>query len=254
MNNPLRTAITVEARKLVASNVVRAATLLIIVGIATLTASLAAAANAGNEQILAQLGDLANDDGWDRLIGIAIQITAAAGLLGFGVVMAFVVGREFTDGTISGLFALPITRATIAGAKVIVVLVWTAIVAVCLVAAIVAIGVTAGHGLPDTGTLDHLARLLTLTLLSGALALPAAWAATLGRNLLPGIAVTIMIIASAQIIVVAGAGAWYPPGAPALWAIDPANVNILQLGLVPVTAAIFAAAAVHSWTRLELDR
>ncbi len=136
----------------------------------------------------------------------------------------------------------------------IVVLVWTAIVAICLVAAIVVIGVVAGHGVPETGALDRLARLLTLTLLSGTLALPAAWAATLGRNLLPGIAVTIMIIASAQIIVVAGAGAWYPPGAPALWAIDPANVAILQLGLVPVTAAFFAAATLHSWNRLQLDR
>lgn len=254
MSSQFRTAIAVEAHKLVASRVVRAATLLIVVGIATLTASLAAAAGTGNEQILAQLGDLADEEGWARLIGIAIQITSAAGLLGFGVVMAFVVGREFTDGTINGLFALPVTRATIAAAKLIVVLVWTAVVAICLIGTVVAIGVVTGHGMPNTDDIDRLARLFVLTVMSGALAVPAAWAATLGRSLLPGIAVTIGIIASAQVLVVVGAGAWYPAVAPALWAIDPTSVTIAQLGLVLVVATIFSVVTVHSWTRLQLDR
>jgi len=254
MTIQIRTAIAVEARKLVASRVVQASTVLIVVGIATLTGSLAAAASAGNEQILAQLGDLADEDGWDRLVGIAIQITSAAGLLGFGVVMAFVVGREFTDGTISGLFALPVTRATIVVAKVVVVLAWTAVVAACLIVAVIAIGVVGGYGLPNSAAVDRLARLFVLTVLSGALAVPAAWAATLGRSLLPGIATTIGTIASAQVLVVAGAGAWYPPVAPALWAIDPTNVTTVQLGLVLVVGAVFTAVTVHSWARLQLDR
>jgi ABC-2 type transport system permease protein len=254
MTSQIRTAITVEARKLVASRVVLAATVLIVAGITTLTASLAAAADAGNEQILAQLGDLADEDGWDRLVGIAIQITSTAGLLGFGVVMAFVVGREFADGTISGLFALPVARAAIAAAKVIVVLIWTAAIAGCLMVAIVAVGVVTGNGMPNTDAIDRLARLFVLTVLSGALAVPAAWAATLGRGLLPGIAVTIGIIASAQVLVLAGAGAWYPAVAPALWAIDSATVSIVQLGLVVIVATGFATATVHSWTQLQLDR
>lgn len=254
MTSQIRTAITVEARKLVASRVALAATVLIVAGITTLTASLAAAADAGNEQILAQLGNLADEDGWDRLVGVAIQITSTAGLLGFGVVMAFVVGREFADGTISGLFALPVTRATIAAAKIIVVLAWTAVIAVCLIVAIVAIGFITGNGMPDSDAIDRLARLFVLTVLSGALAVPAAWAATLGRGLLPGITVTIGIIASAQVLIIAGAGAWYPAVAPALWAIDPTSVSIAQLGLVVIIATGFATATVHSWTRLQLDR
>lgn len=120
--------------------------------------------------------------------------------------------------------------------------------------AIVAIGVISGNGMPSTDALDRLARLFVLTVLSGALAVPAAWAATLGRGLLPGITVIIGIIASAQVLVVAGAGAWYPAVAPALWAMDPTSVSIAQLGLVVIVAAGFAAATVGSWTRLQLDR
>lgn len=253
MTSQTRTAIAVEARKFIASRVVRTATVLIVAGITALTASLAAAANAGNEQTLAKLGDLADKQGWDRLVGIGIQITSAAGLLGFGVVMAFVIGREFTDGTINGLFALPVTRANIAAAKLIVVLVWTAGVAMCLMAAILAIGVITGDGMPNSDAIDGLARLFLLTVLSGALAVPAAWAATLGRGLLPGIAVTIGVIASAQVLVVAGTGAWYPAVAPALWAIDPTSVSITQLGLVIVVTGGFATATLHSWTQLQLD-
>ena len=69
MTSQICTAITVEAHKLVASRVVLAATVLIVAGITMLTASLAAAADAGNEQILAQLAD---EDGWARLVGISI--------------------------------------------------------------------------------------------------------------------------------------------------------------------------------------
>ena len=138
--------------------------------------------------------------------------------------------------------------------RVIVVLVWTAVIAVCLIVAIVAIGVITGNGMPDSDAIDRLARLFVLTVLSGALAVPAAWAATLGRGLLPGITVTIGIIASAQVLIIAGAGAWYPAVAPALWAIDPTSVSIAQLGLVVIIATGFATATVHSWTRLQLDR
>lgn len=254
MNGGFRPAITVEARKLVASNVVRATTVVVVVGIGTLAASLDLAANAGNEQVLAQLGDLATDGRWERLVGIAIQITSAAGLLGFGVVMAYVVGREFADGTISGLFALPVTRATIVAAKIAVVLAWTAVVAVLLLATIIAIGVVAGRGMPTDAAIGRLARLVALTMLSGALAIPSAWAATLGRGLLPGIAVAIGLIASTQVLVVAGSGAWYPPVAPALWAIDPSSVSIAQLSLVPITAIATTAATLRTWSRLQLDR
>jgi ABC-2 type transport system permease protein len=63
-------------------------------------------------------------------------------------------------------------------------------------------------------------RLVTLTVLSALIATPAAWAATVERGILPSIATTVAIIATAQIMAVAGIGAWFPLAAPALWAID----------------------------------
>lgn len=250
----LAAAVEVEARKTLASRVVATTTVLIVAGIAVLAGSLTAAARSGNEQVLAQLGPMADRTGWDLLLGVAAQVTSAGALLGFGVALSWMVGREFADGTVSGLFALPVGRGAIAFAKVVVHLLWAVAVAVLLVVVLGLAGTVLGLGPPGGDVLAALARQFLLTVLSAVLALPAAWIATLGRGLLPGIAVTILLIVIAQVMVVAGAGAWLPIAAPALWAMDPSSVTAGQLVLVAVVPAVFVPATVHTWRRLQLDR
>jgi ABC-2 type transport system permease protein len=121
--------------------------------------------------VLAQLGPLADRDDWVRLVGVASQITAAGGLLAFGVVLSWMIGREFADATITGLFALPITRSTIALAKLVTYFAWTTLIALALAALVAAVGLALGLGLPDAPAIAALGRLLVLTLLTALLAL-----------------------------------------------------------------------------------
>lgn len=244
----------VEWRKLIASPATRAATTLVAVGIVVLAASMAVAAGSGNEMVLSQLGPLADAEGWELLVGASIQIGATAGLLGFGVSLSWMVGREFADGTIHGLFAIPVSRETLAAAKLAVYLTWTAIVAVMLVALLLVAGLLLGFGSPDEAAIRGLGRLFTILLLSGGLAVPAAWAATLGRGLLAGITTTILVIVIAQVMVIGGAGAWFPVAAPALWGVDPNSVSPLQLALVLAVPLIVGWLTTRSWRRLQLDR
>jgi ABC-2 type transport system permease protein len=109
-------------------------------------------------------------------------------------------------------------------------------------------------GLPDASAIAALGRLLALTLLTALLALPAAWLATLGRGLLPGIATTVATLVAAQVMVVAGTGAWFPPAAPALWALTPDTVTPAQLSLVPAVSAAFVVLTTQAWAELQLDR
>ncbi|WP_055487246.1 ABC transporter permease [Streptomyces sp. WMMB 322] len=254
MNTAFAAALTVEVRKFAASRVVRTATVLIVAGIAVLTGSMTVAAEAGNERILAQLGEFADAQGWDRLTGVAAQITGAGSLLGFGVVLAWVVGREFAEGTVSGLFALPVSRATVMAAKLTAFVAWTAGVAVALVSVLAVTGLAAGNGTPDGEALAGLVRLLALASFSGLLAAPAAWAATLGRGLLPGIATSIGTVVVAQVMVVSGTGAWFPVAAPSLWAMRPGDVSAAQLALVLLVPLLAGLLAVRAWSRLQLDR
>jgi ABC-2 type transport system permease protein len=248
------TVVAVEGRKAAASRVLQATGGLLVGGVGVLAGVMTAAARGGNEQVRAQLAGFSDADPWPQLVGAASQITAAGGFLAFGVALSWLVGREFADRTIAGLFASPVSRAQVALAKLAVFAGATIPVALVLTAVVLVVGLASGLGPPDADTWAGLARLLTLTVLTGFLAWPAAWVATLGRGLLPGIAATVVLIVVAQVFAVAGTGAWFPVAAPALWTIAPGEVSAGQLALVAVVPAASAMLAVRAWSRLQLDR
>lgn len=249
----LSIALIVEARKAFASRVVIATSILVVAGTGLLAATLTVAASSGDEQIIAKMGALGASGGWDLVVGIFAQVTAAGGLLGFGIVLSWLVGREFAEGTVAGLFALPVGRPVIALAKLLVYLVWAALTAGALTVMLLVVGLlTAG---PVDGTVvDALFRQCALTVFTAALAVPAAWVCTLGRGLLPGIATSVGTIVAAQVMVVGGVGAWFPFSAPALWAMDGLAVTGLQLGAVATVPLAFGALTLLAWKRLQLDR
>ena len=103
------------------------------------------AAASGDPQLVAKLGPAATHD-WTGFLLAAAQITGAGGLLGFGVVLSWMFGREFGDGTITGLFALPVRRSTIALAKLLIYTVWAIAISLSLAALLVIVGLVAGLG------------------------------------------------------------------------------------------------------------
>lgn len=250
----LVTAIVVEGRKASASRVLTSTAVLLVVGVAALAAATSAAAQGGNPMLAAKLGPLALVPGWPGLLSVAVQVTAAAGLLAFGVGLSWIYGREFADGTVAGLFGLPVTRSTLALAKLVVYLLWTVATAAVLTAVVAVTAAVVTRELPDSTAWAGLARLFGLTVMTAGLPVPAAWAATLGRGLLPAIATTVAMLAVTQIVVVAGTGAWFPLAAPALWAVLPGSVSAPQLLLAAVVPVAFTALTLHAWHRLQLDR
>ena len=120
----LRDAVAVEFRKARSSRVLVSTGVLLAVGVTVLAAAMVAAARTGDTEIVAKIGPEAATGDWSALLAVAIQITAAAGVLAFGVGISWLYGREFADGTIPGLFGLPVGRGAIATAKLLVYLVW----------------------------------------------------------------------------------------------------------------------------------
>jgi ABC-2 type transport system permease protein len=250
----LRAAITVEARKSRSSHVMLWTTVLFVVGIGALTLGILAAVASGEEQVIAKLGPLAGVGGWAGLVGIVVQITAAGGLGAFGIALSWMFGREFADGTVAALFALPVPRAAIALGKLIVYAIWAVVVAVLLTFVVAGVGLVLGYGATDAAGFGELARLPLLVVLTALIAVPAAWASTIGRGLLPGIATTIGIIVVAQVLAIADVGEWVPIVAPALWAIAPDTTPAAVLLTVPSVPLVFGALCTLAWSRLQLDR
>ncbi|MDN5789477.1 MAG: ABC transporter permease [Micrococcales bacterium] len=163
--------------------------------------------------------------------------------------------REFADGTITGLFALPVGRGQIALAKLIVYGLWATGVSVALAASLLVLGTLLGYGAPDADALTGLGRQVGLGVLTAAIVTPAAWVATAARSLLAGVGAAIALVVITQVGVLAGAGAWMPPAAPAVWAMSGGvAAGPGPLGLAVVFALVFAALAARSWVRLQLNR
>lgn len=249
----MRAALATEFAKFVRARVPVTTTALLALGIAVLCAAMLGALTSGDPQLVAKLGALADPGGWIGFLATASQITAIGGLLGFGVVIAWLFGREFSDGTITGLFGLPVGRGTIAAAKLAVYGAWSCVVALVLAVALVLLGLASGLGPLPPEAVVPLARQVAVAVLTAALALPAAWAATLGRGLLPGIGTIIAVVVAAQVAVFSGLGAWFPFSAPGMWAVG-APVSAVQLALVAPVAAVFVVAVIVAWRRLQLDR
>lgn len=249
-----RIATAVEARKARSSIVLRATAGLIVLGVCGLAAMVILAARSGNQELVAKLGPGAATADWPALLSTGVQITAAGGLLGFGVGISWLFGREFADGTVAALFGLPVGRGRIAMAKLVVYATWAVGISALLVVGLLVTGLATGLGPPDATAVSGLARQLVLGLLTALIAVPAGWAASWGRGLLPGIAVTIGILVVAQVSVLGDFASWLPIVAPAFWAMQPAAGTALALLTVPSVPLVFGAATVTIWTRLQLDR
>jgi ABC-2 type transport system permease protein len=249
----LQDAVAVEFRKARSSRVLWSTGVLLALGVTVLAAAMVAAARSGDVEVVAKIGPQAATGDWSALLVVATQITSAAAVLAFGVGISWLYGREFADGTIPGLFGLPVGRGAIAMAKLLVYLAWAVAVTLVSVLLLFAGGLAVGLGVPDAVALEGFGRLLALGVLTALIAVPAGWAASVGRGLLPGIAVAVGILVVAQVSVIADLGSWVPFVAPALWAMQADIHSTAALVVVPIVPLVFGAGTVIGWRRLELD-
>ena len=251
--NTFLDGLAVEARKDRSSRVLWSTGLLLVLGANGLAATMVLAARSGNAQLVAKLGPQAAAGDWTSMLSAAAQITSAGGLLAFGVGASWLYGREFAEGTVSGLFGLPVSRGRLAGAKLVVYAGWALVISALMTVILLGAGIAIGLGVPDATVFAGLGRQFALGVLTASIAVPAGWASSLGRGLLPGIAASVGILVLAQVAVLADFASWVPFVAPAFWVLQPA-ASALPLLVVPVIPILFGAATVIIWRRLQPDR
>lgn len=251
----LAAALAVEWLKFRSSPVPVVATALLVLGV--MAVSVATMLAPGGEGAFAQKAAVmvtARD--WNSLFMIAGQVAAVGGLITFGVVSSWIYGREFTDGTIFGLYALPVSRSTIAVAKLIVLLGWAVTIGPALTAFLLLAGWGLGLDASAASVTALSARLVLTTVLTALLALPCAVVATSTRGYLAGIGAVIATVVIAQVAATAGLGAWFPFAAPGVWATSPSpTVDFalaVQLLLVIPVGVLAALLTTHAWRRLSL--
>lgn len=249
--------VAVEARKLWRAPVAWGATGLAIVVIPLLSfAFLRLAGSDVDGATAAKLDGMVVGEGWAALLGVVGQLVAVGHYLAVGFVTTWCFGREFSDGTVSALFALPVPRGRVAVGKSIVLAGWALGLSTALVVVVGVIGALAGlaDGGASVGT--GLARVWVLALLTAMLALPLGLAASVGRGYLAGMGALIAVVAVSQVMVLFGVGGWFPFAAPGLWAVGwqvpEVAVTPIQLALVPVVAVVGVAATAAWWNRFQV--
>ena len=108
---------------------------------------------------------------WPGLLSFLAQIVAVGYVMLFSFIGTWVFGREFADGTVRYLLALPVPRSTIVWAKFTVVAVWCGVTTAWLAAVVLGLGWAlglpgasvdvVGQGLSSTGVAAALMLLVT---------------------------------------------------------------------------------------------
>lgn len=247
----MHVALLVEARKLARSRVVATATALQVIGVPVLAWLLVRAASADGVGPLAAKGQLlVIGEGWDAYVAALGQVGAAALFVGAGVVVAWIFGREHADRTFGALFALPVGRGAVAGAKLVVAAAWALAVAVGVAAVAALLGVVGGVEPGVAPPVGGVALVLVVAASTMLMALPVAIVASAGRGYLPAVGAIVVVLAVAQVSVFLGVGGWFPFAVPGLMAVaDGTTIPVPHAGqlALAVAAVVTGGGATIAW-------
>jgi ABC-2 type transport system permease protein len=198
-------------------------------------------------QLLAGVAD------WPTFFNILAQAVAVGGAIVFGIVTAWVFGREFTDRTAKEILALPTSRESIVAAKFLVSAAWTLALTVWVFLLGLVVGVLVvipgwSEKLLWSASVDVLgAALLTIALLPFV-----ALFAGIGHGELPPIGWIVLTVALAQVAAITGWGDWFPWSVPALFsgAAGPRSELLgIHSYILVVLAGLAGLAATFYWWR-----
>ncbi len=183
---------------------------------------------------------------WPGYLNLLIEFTALGGFFFFCLAVSWTFGREFTDGTLKDLLAVPVPRYEILLAKFFVAAFWCA--ALIVETYVVGLALGALIRLPggSPAELLHGTGLLAVTaVMSIILVMPFGFFASLGRGyLLPvGIAVLTMILGN--LFMTLGWGEYFPWSVPGML-LQEAHLGLFSYGLVVLTG-LAGVIATHLW-------
>jgi ABC-type transport system involved in multi-copper enzyme maturation permease subunit len=155
---------------------------------------------------------------WPTYLGLFGQIIAAGGFFLFVLAISWVFGREFVDGTLKDMLAVPVQRSSILLAKFIVVAIWSA----ALTMVIFVIGLVMGAIIrlpqgPISVILQGSALVAITACLVIAVVMPFALFASVGRGYLLPMGVAILTLMMANLVVIVGWGEYFPWAVPGLY-------------------------------------
>jgi len=192
---------------------------------------------------------------WPAYINLTGLFIAAGGFILFVLILSWIFGREFTDGTLKDLWAVPVPRSSILLAKFIVASVWSAGLSLVLLITSLLMGalINLPGGSPDVilrGSLLGMAG-SCLTIL---VTLPFALFASIGRGYLLPIGLAILTLMATNFMGLAGWGEYFPWAIPGLFAQAKTPLAPVSFWIVFLTGLVGMLATYLWWKYADQSR
>lgn len=181
---------------------------------------------------------------WPFYLSMFTQGVGAGGIILFSLIESWVFGREFSDGTVKDLMAVPVGRGTILAAKFIVGAAWGLALTVIIYPVALALGMLVGLplGSPELFASSTVKVAVTALLVVFAV-LPIAFFASLGRGYLLPMGIAVVGLMFTNLAALLGWGELFPWAVPMLYAGMSKTAHLGLASYVAVIATGLAGAA-----------
>ena len=192
---------------------------------------------------------------WPAYLGLFGLIIAAGGFLLFILIISWMFGREFTDGTLKDLLAVPVQRSSILLAKFIVVAIWSAVLTMVILIVGLVMGVIIKLPGGSISVIFQGSALVVITAcLVIAVVMPFALFASVGRGYLLPIGVAILTLMITNLEALAGWGEYFPWAVPGLYAQGKSSLPPISYGIVFLTGLAGMIATYLWWKFADQNR
>jgi ABC-2 type transport system permease protein len=192
---------------------------------------------------------------WTTYLRVYAEIIGAGGLILFVLILSWIFGREFVDGTLKDMLAVPVHRGSIVLAKFIVMGLWAEVMTLVIFAADVIMG--ALINLPGSSVpifLQGSVVVVKASLLAIAVVLPFALLASIGRGYLLPIGVAILMMMVVNLAQILGWGEFLPWAVPVIFALGKSPLPPISYWIVFLTG-LAGVLGTHFWWKLaDQDR
>ncbi len=192
---------------------------------------------------------------WTSYLGLTAMIIAAGGFFLFILAVSWVFGREFADGTLKDMLAVPVQRSCILMAKFIVVAIWSVMLTIVILVFSLIMGSLINFpGSSTKAIFDGCTILVVTALLVIAVSVPFALFASIGRGYLLPLGIAVLMAVATNIMGVAGWGETFPWAVPALYAQGKSPLPPISFVIVVLTGLAGMLATYFWWKYADQNR
>jgi ABC-2 type transport system permease protein len=192
---------------------------------------------------------------WTGFMVLTAQILATAGFFMFLFILSWMFGREFADGTVKDILAVPVPRTTILLAKFIVSTSWAVTMTFLILAASLVMGRLIGLPGGDARVIEQGIMLVLITAgLTILVVLPFALLASIGRGYLLPLSLAVLTLLMANVAVALGWGDYFPWSIPGLFSQNKEMVGAAGIWVVAATGFLGWYGTNLWWKKADQNR